>query len=143
MNQAYNDEFFINQSSTIPVSLNYYFEIPSIWARGNKEMLTISIITNEQITPVLQELFQQLCIDFAIQLKSDENTFKGIYHNQMEKFSERFDRRGQLALITGSRRGIGLGIALALSEAGFNIVLNAVSQPESAEEAVEKIRKKG
>ncbi len=61
----------------------------------------------------------------------------------MEKISERFDRRGQLALITGSRRGIGLGIALALSEAGFNIVLNAVSQPESAAEAVEKIRKKG
>lgn len=61
----------------------------------------------------------------------------------MEKISERFDRRGQLALITGSRRGIGLGIALALSEAGFNIVLNAVSQPENAAEAVEKIRKKG
>jgi NAD(P)-dependent dehydrogenase (short-subunit alcohol dehydrogenase family) len=66
---------------------------------------------------------------------------KGV--SEMEKISERFDRRGQLALITGSRRGIGLGIALALSEAGFNIVLNAVSQPESAEEAVEKIRKKG
>jgi len=61
----------------------------------------------------------------------------------MEKISHKFDRKGESALITGSRRGIGLGIALALSEAGFNIVLNGVSKPESAEEAVEKIRKKG
>lgn len=88
LDQAYKDEFFINQSSTIPVSLNYYFEIPSEWARGNKEMLIISIIPNEQITPILQEFLQPLCIDFAIQLKSDENTFKGMYHNQMERFSE-------------------------------------------------------
>ena len=89
LNQTYEDEFLINQSSSIPASFNYFFEIPSVWARGNKEILILSIITNEQITPILQELLQPLCIDFAIQLKSDENTFKGIYHNQMERFSER------------------------------------------------------
>ncbi|MFX1452967.1 MAG: hypothetical protein ACFFCM_19175 [Promethearchaeota archaeon] len=87
--QAYKNEFFIHQSSTIPVSLNYYFEIPSEWARGNKEMLLISIITNEQITPILQEFLQSLCIDFVTQLKSDDNSFKGIYYNQIEKFSEK------------------------------------------------------
>jgi NAD(P)-dependent dehydrogenase (short-subunit alcohol dehydrogenase family) len=66
---------------------------------------------------------------------------KGV--SEMERISQKSGRKGELALITGSRRGIGLGIALALSEAGFNIVLNGVSQPEAAEEAVEKIRKKG
>ena len=43
----------------------------------------------------------------------------------------------QVALITGSRRGIGLGIATALSEAGFNLVLNGVSPSEGAASAVE------
>ncbi len=51
--------------------------------------------------------------------------------------------RDHVALVTGSRRGIGLGIATALSEAGFNIVLNGVSPPESAVSAVEGIRAKG
>jgi len=58
-------------------------------------------------------------------------------HSKTQRYSD------QVALITGSRRGIGLGIATALSEAGFNIVLNGVSPPESAASTVESIRAKG
>lgn len=45
-----------------------------------------------------------------------------------------------VALITGSRRGIGLGIANALAKAGFNIVLNATSSEQAAEEAINEIK---
>lgn len=48
-----------------------------------------------------------------------------------------------VALVTGSRRGIGLGIAQALATGGFNIVLNGTSPPSGAEEAIEKIRSAG
>ena len=47
---------------------------------------------------------------------------------------------GQVALVTGSRRGIGLGIAKALAKEGFHIVLNATSSREAAEEAANEIR---
>ena len=45
----------------------------------------------------------------------------------------------QVALVTGSRRGIGLGIAKALAKEGFNIVLNATSSQEAAAEAANEI----
>ena len=46
----------------------------------------------------------------------------------------------QVALVTGSRRGIGLGIAKALAKEGFNIVLNATSTQEAAAEAANAIK---
>ena len=88
MDQTYNNEFFINQSSIIPTSLNYYFEIPSEWAQGKKEMLLIGIMPNEHITQGLKELLQPICVNFANQLKSDDNSFKGLYINQMNRFPE-------------------------------------------------------
>ncbi|MBW2123418.1 MAG: 3-ketoacyl-ACP reductase [Deltaproteobacteria bacterium] len=48
-------------------------------------------------------------------------------------------RAQELVLITGSRRGIGLGIAQALSELGFTIILNGVSPPSEAAAAIAKI----
>ncbi len=44
-----------------------------------------------------------------------------------------------VALITGSRRGIGLGIADAMAREGFNTVLNAASPVESAREAIQTV----
>ena len=35
----------------------------------------------------------------------------------------------QVALVTGSRRGIGFGIAMELAKEGFNIALNGTSKP--------------
>jgi len=47
------------------------------------------------------------------------------------------------ALITGSSRGIGLGIAKALAAQGFNIVLNAPNQSESLDKAEKEILSTG
>jgi 3-oxoacyl-[acyl-carrier protein] reductase len=48
-----------------------------------------------------------------------------------------------VALITGSRRGIGLGIAKALARSGFDIVLNATAPPADAEKAVLSVEAAG
>jgi NAD(P)-dependent dehydrogenase (short-subunit alcohol dehydrogenase family) len=50
---------------------------------------------------------------------------------------------GKVALITGSSRGIGLGIALKMAEDGADIVVNYYSHPDEAASAVEKIEKMG
>ena len=48
-----------------------------------------------------------------------------------------------VALITGSRRGIGLGIAVEMAKAGFDIVLNATTPEHSAKEALKTVRADG
>jgi glucose 1-dehydrogenase len=50
---------------------------------------------------------------------------------------------GQSALVTGANSGIGEAIALALGEAGANVVINYVSRPEDAEEVAKRIREYG
>ena len=50
---------------------------------------------------------------------------------------------GQVALVTGANSGIGEAVALALGEAGADVVINYVSKPEAAEEVAERIRQYG
>jgi glucose 1-dehydrogenase len=47
---------------------------------------------------------------------------------------------GQRALVTGGNSGIGKAVALALGQAGADVVVNYVSGPERAEEVVQTIR---
>jgi glucose 1-dehydrogenase len=51
--------------------------------------------------------------------------------------------RGQKALVTGASSGIGRAIALALGEAGADVVVNYVSGEDKAQEACEEIRRRG
>ena len=54
-----------------------------------------------------------------------------------------FELQGKRALVTGSSRGIGRAIALALAEAGADVVVHCTGRPEKAQEVVDAIRAMG
>jgi len=89
MDQVFKEGFFVHRSSTVPSSLNYYFEIPSEWARGNKEMLMISINLDIPTNQLLEEDIQEICADFASRLKNIEWLFKALYMKEIDKFPEK------------------------------------------------------
>ena len=51
-----------------------------------------------------------------------------------------FELNGKVALVTGSSRGIGKGIALALAKAGADVVVNYHGNQERAEQTAEQVR---
>lgn len=53
--------------------------------------------------------------------------------------STRFDLTGKIALVTGSARGIGQGIALALAEHGADVVLVDVASAEKTQATADRI----
>ena len=60
----------------------------------------------------------------------------------MSSILDRFRLDGQVAIITGSGRGIGAGTALAYADAGADIVLSARTQSQ-LEDTAEKVRARG
>lgn len=88
LDKARENNFFTAPSSTKPASINYYFEIPSDWSKGNKEMLTLSVIINKSITPTEEDNVQPICKDFATELKDDSNMYKALYIDKMSDKSE-------------------------------------------------------
>ena len=54
-----------------------------------------------------------------------------------------FELNGKIALVTGSARGIGKGIALALAKAGADVVVNCLGSKDRAEAVAEEIRSMG
>ena len=87
MIQASKERFFINQSSIIS-SVNYYFELHSDWARGNKEMLMISISLDRKINKAIEEIIHSLCIEFVSLLISTQNIYKALYFDELDRFSD-------------------------------------------------------
>jgi 3-oxoacyl-[acyl-carrier protein] reductase len=59
------------------------------------------------------------------------------------KNNKNSDAAGPVALITGGSRGIGLGIALELAGAGFNLVINGVREEEQVTPVLKKLKESG
>ena len=62
--------------------------------------------------------------------------------NNPDTHTTRFDLSGQVALVTGASRGIGLAIAIALAEAGADLALAARNR-ELLEEARQRVERAG
>ena len=84
---SFKERFFVYQSSILS-SLNYYFELHSDWARGNKEMLMISVILDQKINKAIEDIILTLCLDFESQLSSTPDIFKAFYIDELDKFSD-------------------------------------------------------
>ena len=87
MDQQLEEGFFTHSFENLK-SMNYYFEIHSDWARGNSEMLMISIIIDQQISPEVEEKILILCSEFSKRLQSNEEIFTAFYINELNNFDE-------------------------------------------------------
>jgi hypothetical protein len=73
-------------------TMNYYFEIPSLIARGKKEMVMISVITSKTAPNVVGQVFS-LCIEFSKNIKNNKDAFWAFYD---EEGSDRIDMEKKL-----------------------------------------------
>ncbi len=87
MDQQFSEGFFTHSFENLK-SMNYYFEIHSDWARGNKEMLMVSIILDQQIPLEIEENISILCTEFSERLQSNEEIFTAFYINDINNFDE-------------------------------------------------------
>ncbi|MHA2284000.1 MAG: hypothetical protein ACXAC5_24445 [Promethearchaeota archaeon] len=87
MTQQKGEEFFIHSFDEFKF-LNYYFQIPSDWARGFREMVMVSIIIYHQISPEIEESIASLCRKFAEMMQSNEDIFTGFYKNELSNYDE-------------------------------------------------------
>jgi hypothetical protein len=79
MDQAFEESFFAHQFGDLN-SLNFYFEIQSEWARGNKEMLMVSVILDIAPNPGVNSAISTLCSEFATRLKNVTEIYKAFYN---------------------------------------------------------------
>ncbi|NHJ26126.1 MAG: hypothetical protein EAX89_16225 [Candidatus Lokiarchaeota archaeon] len=87
MDQTVSEGFFTHSFEN-KNSMNYYFEIHSDWARGNKEMLMVSIIFNHQTSPEIEQNVLVLCSEFFEKLQSNEEIYTAFYINDINNFEE-------------------------------------------------------
>ncbi|MFX1376229.1 MAG: hypothetical protein ACFFA0_10475 [Promethearchaeota archaeon] len=91
MTQQKEEEFFIHSFENLKI-LNYYFQIASDWARGRREMVMISIIINQKISPEIEESMSIICKNFSEKMQSEEDIFTGFYINDLNKYEADMDR---------------------------------------------------
>jgi hypothetical protein len=87
MDQTVSEGFFTHSFEN-KISMNYYFEIHSDWARGNKEMLMVSIIFDRQITAEVEKNILILFREFTEKLQSNEEVFTAFYINDINNLEE-------------------------------------------------------
>ena len=72
-------------------AMNYYFEIHSDWARGNKEMLMVSVILDSSDpskykTSEITDKISGLLVEFTEKFKSDDSIFTAFYFKDLKNF---------------------------------------------------------
>ena len=87
MDQQFIEGFFTHSFEDIN-TMNYYFEIQSDWARGNKDMLMISFIFDQQTITEIEDKIQLLCIEFSEKLKSNEVIYTAFRIGDIRNFDK-------------------------------------------------------
>ncbi|MBD3340144.1 MAG: hypothetical protein GF353_13610 [Candidatus Lokiarchaeota archaeon] len=87
MDQTFTEGFFTHSFESLN-SMNYYFEIHSDWARGNKEMLMLSILFEQQTNSEMEKNVSMLCKEFSEKLQSNEEIFTAFYISDLSNFEE-------------------------------------------------------
>ncbi len=78
ISELLKQKFFVYETSPQFKTVNYYFEIPSEWARGKKEMLLISMILIDE--PIEQiHVFEGLLKKIATSIEKIKDAYKGFY----------------------------------------------------------------
>jgi hypothetical protein len=70
---------FFTQGSGIYTAVSDYFEIPSAWARGSKEVVLLSFILLGKVTPDVEVVLQSLVRNIEDQFKKTPEIYKGLY----------------------------------------------------------------
>ncbi|MHA1750661.1 MAG: hypothetical protein ACTSYF_18715, partial [Promethearchaeota archaeon] len=87
MDQTVSEGFFTHSFEN-KISLNYYFEVHSDWARGNKEMLMVSSVFYRQLTPDIEQNVINLLTEFSEKLQSNEEIYTAFYINDINNMEE-------------------------------------------------------
>jgi len=78
ISELLKQKFFVYETSPQFKTVNYYFEIPSEWARGKKEMLLISLILIDE--PIEQShVFEEIMKEIAASIEEINDAYKGFY----------------------------------------------------------------
>lgn len=100
MNQPKKEEFLMQSVEDLKL-LNYYFQIHSAWARGHEDMLMLSIMINQQISPEVESTISLLCKNFSEKMQSNDDIFTGFHIKELnlyedEEVKERIKKSGSL-----------------------------------------------
>ena len=87
MDQPTKEEFLIQTFGNLKL-LNYYFQIRSDWARGSSEMLMLSLLTSQQISPEIEETISNLCKKFSEKMQTKEDVFTGFHIKELDNYGD-------------------------------------------------------
>jgi len=76
ISELLKQKFFVYETSPQFKTVNYYFEIPSEWARGKKEFAMLSLIM--KIEYKSEDLYTFL-VDSSYKILKTENVYKAFY----------------------------------------------------------------
>ncbi|MHA2398666.1 MAG: hypothetical protein ACXADU_07230 [Promethearchaeota archaeon] len=88
LTQQKEEEFFTQSFENVKL-LNHYFHVHSDWARGKREMLMLSIMFNQQISPEIEEWISILSKEFSDKMQSKEEIYKGFYKSELKNYEEK------------------------------------------------------
>ncbi|MHA2049833.1 MAG: hypothetical protein ACW986_09485 [Promethearchaeota archaeon] len=85
LTQQKEEEFFTQTFEEVKL-FNHYFQVHSDWARGKREMLMISIMFNQQISPEIEEWIAVISKEFSEKMQSKDEIYKGFYRSELNSY---------------------------------------------------------